>query len=187
MHTTHPLDSTERPGKDTRQPSWRRIASLAAISVRHYLTHVRTGDIALRRDRLGHIVVVDEHGPYTIFRETVGNDGSAGEPTVLVVGFRLRVLHSNPLLHWMFQRVCLLTTPLWSGFEGFRVKLWMVAPESRDYLGIYQWAGEQHSRTYVTALARVLRALSTPGSVWYEVLPDQELEPYLRTRSRPTR
>jgi hypothetical protein len=30
----------------------------------------------------------------------------------------------------------------------------------------------------------VLRAVSTPGSVWYKLYPDQELEPFLRARQR---
>jgi hypothetical protein len=86
------------------------------------------------------------------------------------------------LPHWLFQRLCILTTPFWSGFPGFRVKLWMVETETKDYLGIYDWDGEEDARTYAEALARVLRAVSVSGSVWYEMHGGQELEPFLRAR-----
>jgi len=45
------------------------------------------------------------------------------------------------------------------GFPGFRVKLWMVDPATKSYLG-------------------VLEPVSVPGSVWYE-LADRELGSFL--------
>ena len=97
---------------------------------------------------------------------------------MLVVGFQLKVIGAHPVPHWIFQRCCLLTTPFWSGLPGFSVKLWMVDPETKRYLGIYDWRGTAHAQQYVDALVRVLHPLSTPDSVWYRLLPDQALEPY---------
>jgi len=141
--------------------------------------------LRLRRDRVGQAYIINQRGTYQIFRETVSDDGIRDRSVVLVVGFRLRVLRSNRFLHWLFQRVCILTTPFWSGFRGFRVKLWMVDPQTKNYLGIYDWAGVENAQTYIDAWVRVLRPLSTPGSVWYDLYPDQELEPFLRIRKRP--
>lgn len=178
---------TTRTGADPagreREPGWPEVARLAGASVTNYLRQVYAGTIHLRTDRIGARFNVGEHGDYAIFRETTGDDGVAGDPAVLVVGFRLKVIGSNPTLHWLFQRVCLLTTPFWSGFPGFRVKLWMVNPATEDYLGIYRWAGADHTRTYATALARVLRAVSTPGSVWYEISPATDFETFLAARA----
>ena len=109
---------------------------------------------------------------YEVFRDTIGDDGVEGARCVLVVAFRLRVIGSFPPMHWLFQRVCLLTTPFWSGFRGFREKLWMVDPETKSYLGIYDWAGAENAKIYVDALVRVLRPISTKDSVWYEIVPD---------------
>lgn len=183
MVQTPRTDAARAPVDGLQEPSWGEIAWLAGISAGNYLRQVYTGTIHLRTDRLGACFNVGEHGDYAIFRETTGDDGVAGEPAVLVVGFRLRVLGDNPTLHWLFQRVCLLTTPFWSGFAGFRVKLWMVNPVTNDYLGIYRWAGAEHARTYVTALATVLRALSTPESVWYDIVPATDFEAFLAARS----
>jgi hypothetical protein len=171
------------PATGEHGPRWPDVARSAGSSARNYLRQVYAGSIHLRRDRLGVLFHIGEHGDYAIFRETTGDDGVAGEPCVLVVGFRLRALGAIPALHWLFQRVCLLTTPFWSGFPGFRVKLWMVNPATEDYLGIYRWAGADHAATYVTALAKVLRALSTPDSVWYDIYPATDFESFLAARA----
>jgi hypothetical protein len=155
---------------------------LVATSIVRFLGLATSRKLGLRRDRVGESYDIDERGTYQIFRETVSDDGTPDKSVVLVVGFRLRVLRSNTLLHWLFQRACILTTPFWSGFRGFRVKLWMVDSRTKNYLGIYDWAGVETAQTYIAALVRVLRPLSTPGAVWYNLYADQELEPFLRTR-----
>jgi hypothetical protein len=132
----------------------------------------------LKTDRLHNLYKIDQGGTYTIFRETVSKSSNADKPVTLVVGFRLKLLKSNPIMHRIFQRVCILTTPFWSGSPGFKVKLWMVDPKTKNYLGIYDWAGEQKALDYVTGLVRILRPLSTQDSVWYEIYP-QQFEQYL--------
>src|SRR3954452_20637627 len=151
------------------------IPQLALSSARRWVHLVRTGAIARTCERVGMDYRIDRGGTYRVFRDTRSHDGTADPSAVLVVGFRLRVIGSNPVLHWLFQRVCLMTTPFWSGFRGFRVKLWMVDPATKNYLGIYEWAGEDNALSYVEALVRVLRPLSAKDSVWYELYPAQEL------------
>jgi hypothetical protein len=89
----------------------------------------------------------------------------------------VRLIASLAALHWLFQRACILTTPFWSGFRGFRVKLWLVEPRRKDYLGIYEWAGRANAERYARMLLCVLRPLSTAGSVWYEI---HDREPFAR-------
>jgi len=156
-------------------------AGLVGLSALRFITLLAFGSLHERRDRLGTWYDIDDRGKYMIFRETVGMVGQAESRVVLVVGFRLRVIGSNPLLHRLFQRVCILTTPFWSGFRGFHVKLWMVG-QSRDYLGIYEWVGQANAQAYLDTLIPVLRALSTSGSVWHELHADLNLDVYLSTR-----
>jgi hypothetical protein len=172
-------------GHEGVMASPRTLFRLAALSVLRFLRLATSRALRLRRHRVGPGYVIPQRGTYLIFRETVRDDGPRARSVVLVAGFRLRVLRSQRILHWLFQRACMLTTPFWSGFRGFRVKLWMVDPQTRKYLGISAWAGVEHAQTYRGALVQVLRPLSPPGSVWYELSPDQELEPFLRTRKRP--
>lgn len=167
------------------QQSGPRVASiawLAVISIGRFLRLAWNRQLLRRRDRLGQLYRVEDGHAYAIFRETVSNATRADEPTVLVVGFRLRALHANRMPHWIFQRLCILTTPFWSGFAGFRVKLWMVEPQTKDYLGIYDWSGAKKAQTYASALTRVLRPVSTPGSVWFKLYPRQDFESFLSKR-----
>jgi len=163
--------------KKTR-PSTFKLAVLSSLQFIRLLTW-RT--IHLHRDRLGREYNIHHGGKtnYSVFRETESRDGTPDLLAVLVVGFRLRFIGSNPLFHWMFQRICIISTPIWSGFHGLRTKLWMVDPESKNYLGIYEWAGDQNALAYAEWLTQILRPLSTRGSVWYEVRSNESLANYL--------
>ena len=163
------------------------ITKQVAASAARFVAMIPSHRLRLRRDRLGEPYVIDQRGTYEIFRETVSKGDDSDQAVVLVVGFRLRALHSNSALHWLFQRGCILTTPFWSGFRGFRVKLWMVDPVSKNYLGIYDWAGIENAQTYVDMLMRVLRPLSTPESVWRELYPNQDFERFLSEHRPPGR
>lgn len=158
------------------------VPRLLFASALHWAQLVRTGRIRRTRARLGEDYRIDGSGTYRIFRETLGDDGVGGPVGVLVVGFRLRMIDGNHFCHWLFQRLCLLTTPFWSGFSGFRIKLWMVDPATENYLGIYEWAGEDNAKTYADALVTILRPVSTAGSVWYVIYPDQDFEAFLNAR-----
>jgi hypothetical protein len=155
------------------------IPRLAFGSAKHFLSLARHGSLRRPPQRLGRAYRVDDGRAYEIFRETVSDAAPTDPANVLVVGFQLKVLGAHPVPHWIFQRCCLLTTPFWSGLPGFSVKLWMVDPESKRYLGIYDWRGLANTQAYVDALARVLRPLSTADSVWYRIVPDRTLEAYL--------
>jgi hypothetical protein len=75
--------------------------------------------------------------------------------------------------------VCIVTTPFFVGVRGFRSKLWMVDPATGDFAGLYEWDDAVSARAYAEGLARVLRALSTPGSVSYELVEGLTVEDYL--------
>lgn len=154
---------------------------LAGLSVIRFARLITSRSLHQPRNRVGEIYTVG-NGGYKVFRETVCENVIPDARAVLTVGFRLRLIRSNPILHWMFQRVCILTTPFWSGFRGFHIKLWMVDPRTKNYLGIYDWAGKENALIYVNALVRVLRPLSTAGSVWYELYPNQNFDSYLDVR-----
>jgi hypothetical protein len=157
----------------------RSIAGMAINSGLRFISLARRRALSRPPNRLGQAVRVDDERNYQVFRETVSDAAPVETPNVLVVGFQLKVIGAHPLPHAIFQRCCLLTTPFWSGLPGFGVKLWMVDSESKRYLGIYDWRGTSEAQRYVDALVRVLQPLSTPGSVWYRLLPDRMLDAYL--------
>lgn len=151
---------------------------LAAISLIRF-PQIAFNRLFLRRGRLGRQYDIEQAGCFQIFRETVSRLESDATPVVLVVGFRLKLIDSNPLLHWLFQRLCILTTPFWSGFDGFKVKLWMVDQQTKNYLGIYQWLGEDNAITYVNFLTPVLKFFSAKNSVWHRMHLNKKLDEYL--------
>jgi hypothetical protein len=115
-----------------------------------------------------------------VFRETAIRDGDPRDPVVLVVQFRLRALGRNRLLHALFRRECILHTPLFAGFPGFRSKLWAADTASGVYRGLYEWDGAEQAADYANHLVRLLHPLSIQGSVRYHVIPGCRREDFLR-------
>lgn len=158
------------------------LIKLTLISVVRFVTRM-AWRLELRRQRIGALYDVPPAGQYAIFRETVSNIHTVHEkPVVLVFGFRLKLIGSNPFFHWLFQRVCILTTPFWSGFTGFRIKLWMADPQTKNYLGIYEWLGEKNAAVYINFLTPILKFFSTRESVWHELYPGAQFEAFLAER-----
>lgn len=152
--------------------------STAACSVKHFFGQAKDHSLRLECSRLGKLYRIRAND-YAIFRETRLEE-TEGQPNVLVIGFRLKLIRSSGFLHWLFQRICILTTPFWSGIKGFRVKLWMVSPKTKDYLGIYDWRGAQESRDYINFLLPILGFFSVNNSVWFKQYNGQELEKFLK-------
>lgn len=153
------------------------IAATAISSFSHYLGRAWRHDLELRHNRIGKLYSV-ERGVYKIFRETE-RPIATGETVILVIGFRLKLIRSNRFLHWLFQRVCILTTPFWSGLAGFKTKLWMFDPETKNYLGMYDWRGKQDAQKYLDFLLPILNFFSVHGTVWTKQLYKQNFENYM--------
>lgn len=104
-----------------------------------------------------------------VFRETVVDRGPTVDPCVLVVEFRLRLVHG--WMHALFRRESLLNTPLFVGFPGFVSKLWLAHDAHDVYRGVYEWDGPARAEFYARCLWRVLELGCVPGSIHYVVLP----------------
>lgn len=150
----------------------------AGKSVIRYATTV-SHHLSLKHNRTRSLYDIPPYGQYAIFRETVSNLDYDEPSVVLVFGFRLKLIGSHMVFHWLFQRICILTTPFWSGFRGFRVKLWMVDPTTKNYLGIYEWRGENNAKAYVEFLTPILNLFSSKNTTWHQVYPDQDFETFL--------
>lgn len=150
----------------------------------------RFTELAVRHElKLGHTYLhktytVQNHS-YYVFRETT-KPSQIGEANVLVVGFCLKGVRSNLLLHWVFQRACILTTPFWAGLPGFKTKLWMVDPATKNYLGIYDWRGTQASAAYLQFLLPILQFFSVRSSVWSQHMRGSNFDQYLATHLKTT-
>lgn len=106
-----------------------------------------------------------------VFRETATVGMAVVDPAVLVVQFRLRLIGTNRAAHALFWRECVLHTPLFAGFPGFRTKLWLSDRRTGVYRGLYEWDRADRAVAYAETLCRLLRLVSECGSVRYHVVP----------------
>jgi hypothetical protein len=104
-----------------------------------------------------------------VFRETTVDRTEPREPCVLVVRFRLRLLHGR--WHRLFRWECILNTPLFVGFPGFVSKLWLDRDAHDDYRGLYEWDGAASAARYAASLWRVLGLVCPRGAIDFVVLP----------------
>jgi hypothetical protein len=117
-----------------------------------------------------------------VYRETVVDHDRIGEPCVLVVAFRLRLVRGR--LHVLFRGESLLNTPLFVGFAGFVSKLWLAHDRNGVYRGVYEWDGHARAEYYARCLWRVLALVSVPGSIRYVVVPGATRDDFLALSGR---
>jgi hypothetical protein len=139
-----------------------------------------TGRLALPRTYVDRRLGFADGTTSFVFRETAIRDGDPRDPAVLVVQFRLRAIGRSRLLHALFRRECILHTPLFAGFPGFRSKLWISDTDTGVYRGLYDWDGAGRAVDYADTLARLLALFSIHGSVRYHVVPGLRREQFLR-------
>ena len=114
-----------------------------------------------------------------IFRETALRDARTDDPAVIVIQFRLAFLGSNPYLHGAFRRECVLHTPLFAGFPGFRSKLWADDVGTGVYAGVYEWQGAGPARHYAERMVGLLAPFSTAGTARYRVIENRRRDDFL--------
>jgi hypothetical protein len=114
-----------------------------------------------------------------VFRETAVTGADTSDPTLLVIQFRLAALGSNRLLHAAFRRECVLHTPLFAGFPGFRSKLWLDDVETGVYRGVYQWEGGELARHYAARMVALLAPFSNAGTARSEVVEGVRRDEFL--------
>jgi hypothetical protein len=114
-----------------------------------------------------------------VFRETVRSAPTV-ESAVLVIQFRLAALGSNRWAHAAFRRECVLHTPLFAGFPGFRSKLWADDVTTGVYRGLYQWDGAEAARAYATRMVGLLAPFSNAGTARSHVVEGLRRDAFLR-------
>lgn len=123
----------------------------------------------LRRDLVGRRMHFADGTSAEVFRETTADAVGDGDPCLLFVTFRLRLLRGR--WHKLFLWECILNTPLFVGFPGFTSKLWLNVDERDRYRGFYEWSDPQSAGRYARSLWRVLDLVCTRDSIDYAIVP----------------
>lgn len=138
----------------------------------------------LRSSRVGSTIRVPDGREFIVFRESWRDEEVKATTVILLVWFRLRGIPAGARIRrWLFERESILNTALYAGMPGFRVKLWMVDERTSGYAGLYEWDGETRARWYGRYISAVLRPLSVPSSVGFDVVGHGSLAHHLRPTS----
>jgi hypothetical protein len=164
---------------------WAAVADFARCAER-WSQLARRGWLTSPKELLGAPLRFGDGDASWVFRETVCVARPTGEPVLLLIQFRLGFLGSNRLLHAAFRRECILHTPLFAGFPGFRSKLWIDDVQTGVYRGLYEWDGADAARHYAGRMVGLLAPFSTPGTAGYELLQGVRRDDFLRELQRPT-
>jgi hypothetical protein len=143
----------------------RAVAHCAATTVRLLARH----QTHLPKEHLGLRLHFADGTSARVFRETVVDRDPPADPAVLVVAFRLRLLHGR--WHRLFLWECILNTPLFVGFPGLVSKLWLEHDEHNRYRGFYEWDDPAAAEHYARSLWRVLELVCPPDAIHYHVVP----------------
>jgi len=179
---TTPEPPPERRGARRRRYGAVEVGLQALRCAAQTVVLLVSGRLHLRIRRVGTDVALPDGRHYTVFRHSTC-DGEVGPAQVtLAVWFHLRGVPAGAQVRrTLFEHLCVLNTVLFAGFEGYRVKLWMVDPVTSDYAGLYSWASAPEAETYARCITAILGPLSRPGSVGFQILADTALNDYLAT------
>ena len=114
-----------------------------------------------------------------VYRETAMRARHLDNLVLIVVRFRLRIIGSSRVAHWLFRVESLLNTLLFAAHPGFETKLWLTDRQTGYYRGIYEWRGHREADEYAETLRVVLRPWVERGSFAYQVIEGVSRADYL--------
>jgi hypothetical protein len=152
------------------------VSTLAAItdygvSAREWMRMATYHRLTRPADHIGATLSFRDGTTSRVFRETLVVRAATVDPVLLVIRFRLAFLDDLGPLHAGFRRECLIHTPLFAGFPGFRSKLWLEDEDTRVYRGVYQWDGERDAAGYAARMVGLLAPFSNRGTARSHVVP----------------
>lgn len=141
------------------------MSTLAAITdygvcAREWMRMATHHRLARPADNVGSMLSFRDGTRSRVFRETVVVGAPTADPVLLVIAFRLAFLDDLGPLHAGFRRECVIHSPLFAGFRGFRSKLWLEDENTRIYRGVYQWDGEKDAAAYAARMVGLLAPFS---------------------------
>lgn len=136
-------------------------------------------EIALPSENRGTSVLFADGSRSEVYRETTMRRRRYEGLVLIAVRFRLRLLGSSRIAHWLFRVESLLNTLLFAAHRGFQTKLWLTDLETGYYRGIYEWQGRDDAIDYAETLRVVLRPWVQAGTFAYRVIEDRSRGDYL--------
>jgi hypothetical protein len=136
-------------------------------------------EITLPEPNVGRVVRFADGSRSEVYRETAMRLRRHEGLVLIAVRFRLRLIGSSRIMHWLFRIESLLNTVLFAAHRGFQTKLWLTDHDTGYYRGIYEWEGAEAAVEYAETLRVVLKPWVQEGSFAYRVIEDQSRDRYL--------
>lgn len=166
-------------GFGTSHRSWFAVLVAETRCVAATLILLGRGAISMPGENVGRLVRFADGSRSRIYRETAMRERSNDPSVLIVVRFRLRLLGTNRLAHWVFRGESLLNTLLFAAHRGFQTKLWLTDESTGYYRGIYEWNGQDAAEEYAETLRVVLQPWVEEGSFAYRVIQNQSRGDFL--------
>jgi hypothetical protein len=166
-------------GSGVATKSWLSVLGAEMRCVASTLAMLARNEIALPEANVGRLVVFADGSRSEVYRETAMRCHRDEGSVLIAVRFRLRLIGSSRLGHWLFRIESLLNTILFAAHRGFQTKLWLTDRNTGYYRGIYEWEGAGAAAEYAETLRVVLKPWAQDGSFAYRVIEGHSRDDYL--------
>jgi len=173
--TGHCHDRPDTPARKGRM----QVLGAELGCVLRTLALLLRGALAMPRRNVGLPLRFADGTRSLVYRETAMRHRSDADLVLIAVRFRLRLIGSSRLGHWLFRRESLLNTFLFAAHPGFQTKLWLTDLRTGVYRGIYEWQGRQQAEEYAETLRVVLQPWVLSGSFSYRIVEGLSRNDYL--------
>lgn len=144
------------------------MRSQFVISAVKAMNDIFRGRLSSPDERVGSTVYFDNQ-EFRVYRETLLE--KEGRPEAVL---KIRYRPSQTPFVWrlknrLMRKVAGLSTPFFAGWPGFRSRLWAVDEAAGEFLDVYEWDSVEAAEDFARELRSMLRSVSEPGSVMYQV------------------
>jgi hypothetical protein len=155
----------------------------SAVRAAEYLLE---GRLRFPQERIGEVLELPDGTTFVVYRETALERSSDPSADGVVLIFRMEVPDpgvGETLREVLFDPLANVATPFFVGMPGFRRKVWLAGDRRGEFLELYEWRTKDDADRFVAVLESLLSPVDFAGSATFEVVEDDSVEEYLRTRS----
>ena len=166
-------------GSRVATKSWLSVLRVEMRCVLNTLAMLARNEVTLPEPNVGRFVAFADDSRSEVYRETTMRRRRYEGLVLIAVRFRLRLIGTSRIMHWLFRLESLLNTVLFAAHRGFQTKLWLTDRDTGYYRGIYEWEGADAAVEYAETLRVVLKPWVQDGSFAYRVIEGQSRDNYL--------
>ena len=151
------------------------------IIARTTLGNLLRGYVHFPKEYVGDVLTMEDGQMFTVYRR-LKVDGKGDNPDDLAV-FKVRFKFKN-LSTGANKRLSIIPAPFLMGMKGFQEKIWTINKSTNDFQGIYRWSSKEAAMRYPdTFIFKLMTKRAAPGTISYEIMPNNDLVEYISNKS----